>query len=74
MSFDVKEGTLEGLKTTQTKLKPKPSLDKLVKTRSNPHLVIILCTVYMCEYLNHRKRIAQSLKEIRKKIFQSSYT
>jgi hypothetical protein len=37
MSFDVKEGTLEKIKTTQTLLKPKPNLDKIVKTRSNPH-------------------------------------
>jgi hypothetical protein len=73
MSSDVKEGMLEEIKTTQTILKPKPNLDKLAKKRNNPHLVIILCTVYMCVYLNQRKRIVQSLKEIRKK-FQYSYS
>jgi len=62
------------IKTAPKILKPKSNLDKPVKTRNNPHLVIILCTVYMCEYLNQRKRIAQSLKEIRKKIFNHLYT
>jgi hypothetical protein len=67
MSFNEKERTVEEIKTTQEILKPKTTLDKLVKTQNNPHLVIILCTVCMCEYLNQRRRIAQSLKEIRKK-------
>jgi hypothetical protein len=42
MSFDVKEGKLEELKTTQTIIKHNPNLDKIVKTRSNPYSVIIL--------------------------------
>ena len=48
MLFDVKGGTIEELKTTQTLLKPNPNLDKIVKTRSNPHLAPILSTVCMC--------------------------
>ena len=42
MSFDMKEGKLEELKTTQTIIKHNPNLDKIVKTRSNPYSVIIL--------------------------------